>query len=174
MLNLVSNRHKWVIDDQCSATLILMPKFTVRVLVLLFKAAHKLYFTWSEPHQVVAVTSPAVWVLEDQIIQNTEKIHVAHSKGYYGAAAGKEALADVLDLASRITAEYEVLSKIMDKQKHERRFSDDTACTSNVISCVHQPRTSKKAISDVARDFLNKMKKKKLALSTAQHLSIQL
>lgn len=121
----VEERRCRAIQAHNTATNIVCPNFVIGDFFVVCKAVrpnHKLEFTWTMPRRVVAVPSPAVCTLEDLISQKREKVNVARLKRYCGLLDGGGVPNEVLSLANRSNAKYEVVARIVDIEKNYEGF----------------------------------------------------
>lgn len=176
----IDARRRRAIDAHNAATNIIQPHFEVGDFVIVCKAArppHKLAFRWSGPRRVVAVKSPAVCVVEDLLTQKRETIHATRMKKYCGKLDGGEVPDEVLDLADRTAAKYEVVESIVDIQMNDdgiwlrlqwEGLPDERDYTWASLTDMHED------IPDMVMTFLKETDKKELAAVAARHLEISI
>lgn len=176
----IDSRRLRAIESHNAATNIVTPNFEIGDFVVICKAtrpAHKLSFRWCGPRKVVAVKSPAVCVVADLLTQKRETVHAARMKKYCGALDGSEVPEEVLDLADRTAAKYEVVQQILDIEKNEEGIwiklqweglPEERDHTWSALTDMYED------IPEMVRTFLQGCKKKKLAAEAARHLDISL
>lgn len=113
----MSDRRIRSVKAHNAATNIVTPNFEVGDLVVIFKAsrpAQKLSIRWCRPRRIFKVKSPAVCIVEDFVTRKRETVYVDCIKKYCGKLDGSHIPEEVLDLADRTAAKYEVVEKIID------------------------------------------------------------
>lgn len=110
----INDRSRRAIEGYNAATSIITPQYSVSDFVVVCRATrppHMLSFRWCGPRRVTAVTSPSVCVVEDFLTRKRETIHAARIKTYCGNLDGATVPEEVLVLADRTSANYDVVEK---------------------------------------------------------------
>lgn len=174
----INARRKRAIDAHNAATNIIVPSFVVGDYVIVCKPTkreHKLAFRWCGPRRVVAVTSPAVCVVEDLVTGRNEKVHTSRLKKYNALFDGEEVPEEVLDLASRTAAKYEVVEQIVDIDENNDGFwlrlqweglPDERDYTWSNLNDMYED------IPEMVAEYLRTTTKKKMASAASKHLGI--
>lgn len=117
----INARQTRALDAHNAPKSIIFLRFVIGDYVLVCKPTHrehKLALLRCEPRRVVAVTSPPVCVVEDLTMCEREKLHASHLKKYNALLDCEEVPGEVLYLASRTSAKYEVVEQIIDIAKN--------------------------------------------------------
>lgn len=176
----ISDRRRRAIEAHNAATNIVTPNFEVGDFVVICKAqrpANKLSFRWCGPRRIHAVKSPAVCSVEDLVTHKLETVHVTRIKKYCGQLDGQIVPSEVLDLADRSAAKYEVVEKIVDIAENDEGIwlrlqweglPDERDYTWAILSDLYED------IPDMVTDFLKASAKKKESSVAALQLGISL
>lgn len=113
---LTNKRRQDAIYKHNKATNIVAPSFDVGDVVLVRRAtdrSHKLRFNWFGPRRVTAVSSSLFYTILSLSDDKHDRIHCARLLKYDDSLQGKEIPQDMIDLADRTEARYQVVKKII-------------------------------------------------------------
>lgn len=168
------------IDAHNATTNIVTPHSEAGDLVLISKSTrstHKVTLGPCGSRRFVKVKSPAECVVEDLLTQKRKTIHATRIKKYCGKLDGTSVPEEVLDLANRTFAKYEVVESTVDIEKNEEGLwlrlqweglPDDRDYTQGLLAEIFED------IPDMVKAFLVLTDKKGIAEAAARHLGISL
>lgn len=114
---LVSKRREQAVAKHNLSTNIVLPSFNVGDFVVVRRASdrgHKLRFKWFGPLRITAVHSPLVYSVTSLSNGKTERVHCARILKYDDSLQGSTVPQEMIDIALRTEARYEVVEKILD------------------------------------------------------------
>lgn len=113
----VTKARQKQINTHNKRTNIIEPSFHVGDFVVVRRAqgkGHKLNFRWTGPRRIIKVYSDLIYDVEKITDRSVEKVHCARLRLYRHNLEDTPVSKELLDLADRSEAQYEIVEKIVD------------------------------------------------------------
>jgi len=175
--NILKNRARQIRFHN-QKTNIVVHNFSVGDFVLVRRAqdkGHKLSYRWMGPRRITRVISEMVYDVSSMVDDVTEQIHAARLLPYRADRDSSSVSEELMDLAERSEAKYELVEKIIDiGEDHDGIFlqvqwqglPDRRDWTWNYLADMHED------MPEVVEEFLDKSKAKNLVSKAKKFLGI--